>query len=81
MIFSNDRVCACVFPLGPSLACCRSNAKAPHLRKTSLVYTALAMHIKELIIDGFKSYANRTVVTGWDQVCPFVLLLLIFLAV
>ena len=29
------------------------------------------MHIKELIIDGFKSYANRTVVTGWDQVCFF----------
>ncbi len=25
------------------------------------------MHIKELIIDGFKSYANRTVISGWDQ--------------
>ena len=25
------------------------------------------MFIKELIIDGFKSYANRTVVSGWDS--------------
>lgn len=24
------------------------------------------MFIKELIVDGFKSYANRTVVSGWD---------------
>jgi len=24
------------------------------------------MHLKELIVDGFKSYANRTVVSGWD---------------
>jgi len=24
------------------------------------------MHIKELIVDGFKSYANRTVISGWD---------------
>jgi hypothetical protein len=27
----------------------------------------ISMHIKELIIDGFKSYANRTVISGWDQ--------------
>ena len=26
----------------------------------------LAMHIEELIIDGFKSYATRTVIKGWD---------------
>ena len=25
------------------------------------------MHIKEVIIDGFKSYANRTVISGWDR--------------
>lgn len=25
------------------------------------------MHIKELIVDGFKSYANRTVISGWDS--------------
>ena len=25
------------------------------------------MFIKEVIIDGFKSYANRTVISGWDQ--------------
>ena len=25
-----------------------------------------AMYIEELIIDGFKSYANRTVITGFD---------------
>lgn len=25
------------------------------------------MHIKEIILDGFKSYANRTVISGWDQ--------------
>lgn len=25
------------------------------------------MHIKELIIDGFKSYARRTVITGFDR--------------
>lgn len=25
------------------------------------------MHIEEIIIDGFKSYAKRTVVTGFDQ--------------
>ena len=24
------------------------------------------MHIEELIIDGFKSYATRTVIKGWD---------------
>ena len=24
------------------------------------------MHIKQVIIDGFKSYANRTVINGWD---------------
>jgi len=24
------------------------------------------MHIKEIVIDGFKSYANRTVISGWD---------------
>lgn len=24
------------------------------------------MYIKEIIIDGFKSYANRTVISGWD---------------
>jgi structural maintenance of chromosome 2 len=24
------------------------------------------MHIKQVIIDGFKSYANRTVISGWD---------------
>ncbi|KAI9206146.1 RecF/RecN/SMC [Polychytrium aggregatum] len=24
------------------------------------------MHIQEVIIDGFKSYANRTVISGWD---------------
>ena len=24
------------------------------------------MHIKEVIIDGFKSYANRTVISGFD---------------
>ncbi len=26
-----------------------------------------AMKIKEIIIDGFKSYANRTVISGWDE--------------
>lgn len=25
------------------------------------------MHIEELILDGFKSYAKRTVVSGWDS--------------
>ena len=25
------------------------------------------MHIHELIIDGFKSYATRAVITGWDK--------------
>lgn len=25
------------------------------------------MHIKELVIDGFKSYAKRTVIKGWDR--------------
>jgi structural maintenance of chromosome 2 len=25
------------------------------------------MHLQEVIIDGFKSYAQRTVVTGWDE--------------
>lgn len=24
------------------------------------------MHIEELIIEGFKSYATRTVISGWD---------------
>jgi structural maintenance of chromosome 2 len=24
------------------------------------------MYIKQVIIDGFKSYANRTVIDGWD---------------
>jgi hypothetical protein len=31
----------------------------------SAAHTA-AMFIKEIIIDGFKSYANRTVIPGWD---------------
>ena len=25
------------------------------------------MHITEVIIDGFKSYASRTVISGWDS--------------
>jgi len=25
------------------------------------------MHIKEIIVDGFKSYATRTVISGWDK--------------
>jgi len=25
------------------------------------------MHVKEVSIDGFKSYANRTVINGWDK--------------
>ena len=25
------------------------------------------MYIEELILDGFKSYAKRTVVSGWDR--------------
>ena len=25
------------------------------------------MHIEEVIIDGFKSYATRTVISGWDR--------------
>ena len=25
------------------------------------------MHIKQIIIDGFKSYANRTVIDNWDK--------------
>lgn len=28
---------------------------------------AAAMHIKEVVIDGFKSYATRTVLQGFDQ--------------
>jgi chromosome segregation ATPase len=31
-----------------------------------LLDTAEAMHIKEIIIDGFKSYAQKTVVSGFD---------------
>lgn len=27
----------------------------------------LAMYVEELIIDGFKSYAARTHITGWDH--------------
>jgi hypothetical protein len=26
-----------------------------------------AMHLKEIILDGFKSYATRTVISGWDE--------------
>ena len=25
------------------------------------------MWVKEVIVDGFKSYANRTVISGWDS--------------
>jgi predicted ATP-dependent endonuclease of OLD family len=25
------------------------------------------MHLKEIILDGFKSYATRTVISGWDE--------------
>lgn len=26
----------------------------------------IAMYIEEIILEGFKSYANRTVISGWD---------------
>lgn len=37
---------------------------APSRPKPDFVAT---MYIKELIIDGFKSYATRTVISGWDR--------------
>jgi chromosome segregation ATPase len=43
----------------------RRFASQPLLQRAPL--PLLSMFIKELIIDGFKSYANRTVVSGWDQ--------------
>jgi len=30
-------------------------------------YISSQMHIKQIIIDGFKSYANRTVIDNWDK--------------
>jgi structural maintenance of chromosome 2 len=37
------------------------------LHITSRGGKACAMFIEELIIDGFKSYASRTVISGWDK--------------
>ena len=44
------------------LLCCTSVA-AFHC----LLSTVATMHLEELIIDGFKAYARRTVVTGFDK--------------
>lgn len=27
----------------------------------------IIMHIEEIVLEGFKSYATRTVITGWDK--------------
>ncbi|KAJ3153082.1 Structural maintenance of chromosomes protein 2 [Geranomyces michiganensis] len=51
-------------------ACCfeENAASARVLTKSGLVYRGMTpqMHIEELIVEGFKSYATRTVISGWD---------------
>ena len=32
--------------------------------------SAADMRVIEVIIDGFKSYAVRTVISGWYDICP-----------
>ena len=49
--------CVCFFP-GQPLLC--------PLQAVRLAPPAAAMHIQEIVIDGFKSYATRTVVSCFD---------------
>ena len=43
------------------------NKHARNLIAKSVVPITTTMRVVEVVIDGFKSYAVRTVITGWDE--------------